>query len=59
MTAGWMSSKSASFAQDERLSPEEEDSRQRIWSLLLIAAALFLLSELVLSNLQLRGEKEV
>jgi hypothetical protein len=59
MTAGWISSKSASFAQDERLSPEEEDSRQRIWSLLLIAAALFLLSELVLSNLQLRGEKEV
>jgi hypothetical protein len=59
MTAGWISSKSASFARDEHLSPEEEDRRQRIWALLLIAAALFLVSEFVLSNFELRNKKEV
>jgi hypothetical protein len=58
MTAGWISSKSAVFAHDERPTPEEQDSRQRIWSLLLITAALFLLSELVLSNFELRSKKE-
>lgn len=52
MTAGWISSKPAAFSQDENPSPEEQDKRQRFWSLLLMAGALFLLSELVLANLQ-------
>jgi uncharacterized membrane protein len=53
MTASWRSDKPANFLQDSRIAPEEQDRRQRIWSLLLIAAVLFLLSELFLSNLRL------
>jgi hypothetical protein len=56
MTAGWVSGKPTVFAQDDRPAPEEQDRRQRIWSLLLVAAALFLISELVLSNLQLMAD---
>ncbi len=54
MAAGWMSSRTANFSQDGRIIPEEQDRRRRIWSLLLIAAVLFLLSELLLSNYELR-----
>ena len=53
MTARWKSDKPANFLQDGRIAPEEQDRRQRIWSLLLIAALLFLLSELFLSNLRI------
>jgi hypothetical protein len=52
MTAGWVSSKPAIFSQDERPAPEEQDRRQRLWVLILIAAALLMISELVLSNVQ-------
>jgi hypothetical protein len=52
MVTGWISSKPAVFSQDERLSPEEQDRRQRFWSLFLIAALIFLAAELLLSNLQ-------
>ena len=52
MIAGWISSKSADFKQEERVTPEEQDRRQRIWTLLLLAAALLLLSETLLSNMQ-------
>jgi hypothetical protein len=53
MIASWRSNEPASFSQDGRIAPEELDRRQRIWLLLLIAAVLFLLSELLLSNLRL------
>jgi hypothetical protein len=52
MIAGWISSKSAVFAQDEQPTPVDQDRRQRVWVPLLIAALLFMLSELFLSNLQ-------
>jgi hypothetical protein len=53
MTAGWISSQSSGFSQDERPTPEEQDRRQRLWSLVLILGALFLISELLLSNLRM------
>jgi hypothetical protein len=53
MAAGWISSKPASFVQDERMTPEEQDSRQHSWAFLLIGALLFLVSESILSNLRL------
>jgi hypothetical protein len=56
MTAGWVSRQPAKSFQDSRLAPEEQDRRQRIWSLLLIAAVLFLVFELFLSNLQLTAD---
>jgi hypothetical protein len=58
MAGGWMSSKSATFTQDERPTPEDQDRRQRLWALLLIAAALFLISELFLANHEVRSKKE-
>jgi uncharacterized membrane protein len=58
MTAGWMSSKSAVFRQDERPSPGDQDRRQRIWALLLIAAVLFLTSELFLANREPQSKSE-
>jgi hypothetical protein len=58
MTAGWMSSESSVFTQDERSTPEEMDRRQRVWALLLIAAAIFLISELFLSNSEVRSNRE-
>lgn len=58
MTAGWMSSESSVFPQNEHPTAEEQDHRQRLWALLLIAAALFLISELALSNHGLRSRKE-
>jgi hypothetical protein len=58
MTAGWMSSKSAVFRQDERPSPVDQDRNQRIWILLLIAAALFLVSELFLANREPQSKRE-
>ena len=39
MAAGWMSSKPAVYAQEERPTAEEQDRRQRFWTYLLIAAA--------------------
>jgi hypothetical protein len=53
MAAGWMSHNAGNLNQDERRSPEEQDRRQHIWSMLLVAAILLLLSELFLSNLRL------
>jgi hypothetical protein len=58
MTSGWVSSQPSAFTQDARLSPEEQDRRQRTWSMLLIAAVLFLVSELLLSNNVLRVRNE-
>ena len=58
MTAGWMSLESSVFPQDEHHTPEEQDHRQRLWALLLTAAALFLIMELALSNYELRSKKE-
>ena len=52
MIAGWTSSKSTVFKQAEPATPEAQDRRQRIWALLLLAAALLLLSETFLSNSQ-------
>jgi hypothetical protein len=56
MTAGWVSSQSSVFPQDEKPAPEEHDRRQRMWSLLLIAAALFLMTESFLSNFRMTGQ---
>ena len=53
MTAAWISSQSSVVSQDEQPTSEEQDRRQRIWSLLLITAALFLLTELMLSNFRM------
>jgi hypothetical protein len=54
MTAGWASTKpDASFVQDNRLTPEEQEKQQRIWAFLLIAALLLFVSELILSNYEL------
>ncbi len=53
MIAGWISSKPAAFPREERATPEEQDRNQRIWVFLLIAAVLFLATELFLSNLRL------
>ena len=53
MTAAWISSQSSVVSQDEKPTSEEQDRRQRIWSLLLITAALFLLTELILSNFRM------
>lgn len=50
MKSGWTSSESSAFIQDERPLPEDQDRRQRLWVLLLIAAALLLISELFLAN---------
>lgn len=58
MTTGWTSPETAVFSPDESPVPEELDRRQRIWILLLIAAALFLISELALSNREPRGAIE-
>jgi hypothetical protein len=52
MAAGFLSSAPGVTGPEEVLSPAEQDRRQRIWMLLLIAALLFLISELALSNLQ-------
>jgi hypothetical protein len=54
MAAGLMSSEPAAFSPGEALTAAEQDQRQRIWILLLIAALLFLISELFLSNRGLR-----
>jgi len=53
MVAGWLSSKPAVLAGDERPAPEEQDKRQHVWVYLLIAALLFLASESLLSNSRL------
>jgi len=60
MVAGWISSKPATFSQDQRLTPEEQDRRQHFWALLLIGALLLLASESLYSNLRsdLRLETE-
>ncbi len=52
MIAGWISPKAEVFTQDEQPTPADQDRRQRVWALLLVAALLFLLSELFLSNWQ-------
>jgi hypothetical protein len=56
MISGWISHAPAKNYQDERITAEEQDKRQHIWSLLLIAAVLLLLSELYLSNLRLKTQ---
>jgi uncharacterized membrane protein len=53
MTAGWISSKPALFAQEERSTPEQQDRQQHFWTFLLIGALLFLVSESIVSNLRL------
>jgi hypothetical protein len=58
MIAGWLSSKPAVSSQEERLTPEEQDMRQRIWIFLLAAAVLFLAAESLLSNLRLTNENK-
>jgi len=53
MVAGWISTdpKAAPVvSEDERLTPEEQERRQRFWRFLLIGALVFLLAEAVLSN---------
>ncbi len=53
MIAGWVSSKSALPSLEDRLAPEEQGTHQKVWVVLLIAAVLFLVAELFLSNLRL------
>jgi hypothetical protein len=50
MIAGWLSVRPEVIDQKERPAPEERDKRQRMWVLLLFAAALFLAAESLLSN---------
>ena len=53
MIAGWVSRDPKAVpvvSEDERLTPEEQERRQRFWRFLLIAALLFLLAEAFLSN---------
>ncbi|MBN1569140.1 MAG: BatA domain-containing protein [Acidobacteria bacterium] len=54
MTAGWLSTKQVTFAQEERLTPEEQDRNRHFWVFLLAGALLFLISESILSNYELR-----
>ena len=58
MAAGWSSSPSAVLPPGDRPEPEDQDRRQRIWVLLLAAAALFLVAELFLSNDRFRTTDE-
>lgn len=53
MVAGWASAKPQTFFDDEPPTPEEQDQRQQIWKLLLIAALVLFLLELFLSNYKL------
>ncbi len=55
MAAGWMSSNPAVSFRAERPSAEEQDRHQQIWKLLLIAALILFISELVLSNYIVRS----
>ena len=55
MTAGWISSKPAALPSEETRTAAGQD--QRIWTLLLAAALLFLLSELFLSNFQMTSDE--
>jgi hypothetical protein len=52
MVAGWMPTdrNALPVAQDERLSAEQQDQRQRLWLLPLLAALILLVSESILSN---------
>jgi hypothetical protein len=52
MTAGWKSTQPASISPDMQIAPENQEQRQRLWIPLLIAAAVILMSELLLSNLR-------
>jgi hypothetical protein len=56
MTAGWVSSKSGTFAGSEQPTAGEKDKNQRIWVFLFLAALLFLLSELFLSDSGLKAK---
>jgi hypothetical protein len=58
MTAGWTSSQPSVFSEVEKLTPEEQDRRQRIWSLLLAAALVFLISESLLSNSRIQAAND-
>jgi hypothetical protein len=58
MAAGWTSHQSTRSYREERPSPEEQNQHQRIWSMLLIAAILLLLSELFLGNYVLRNTND-
>jgi len=50
MAAGWVSHGSAEFRQEGPVAPEEQEKRQRIWILFLIAGAVLLVSEMLLSR---------
>ncbi len=53
MVAGWISNDpnlAPAVSEQERLTPEEQDRRQRFWRFLLLGALVFLLAEAILSN---------
>jgi hypothetical protein len=53
MAAGWAPLDPRSMqaaSDDERLSPEDQDRRQRFWRYLMLAALIFFLSEALLAN---------
>ncbi len=53
MVAGWIShdaNPAPALSEDERLSPSDQDKRQRFWRYLLLAAFVLLLGEALLSN---------
>ena len=53
LAAGWISLESAapqSIADDERLSPEDQEKRQRFWRFLLLSVLVFLIGEGLLAN---------
>lgn len=53
ITVGWLSQNNQAVPitlPDERVSPEEQDRRQRFWRFLLLAALLFFITEGLLSN---------
>jgi hypothetical protein len=57
MIAGWAAAAPGTptaMPEDERMSPEEQDSRQRLWKYLLLAALLVMLAEAVFANQPLK-----
>jgi hypothetical protein len=53
LAAGWISLESAapqSVADDEQLSPEDQEKRQRFWRFLLLSVLVFLIGEGLLAN---------
>ena len=58
MTAAWVSSQPGAFSENEEPSALEKDRSQRIWIFLFLAALLFLVSELFLSNSGLKVKSD-